>query len=134
MADRQTEYAVLLGLGVGAAAAIVLARRATPSAHTGIDGMVTEGPMCPVESVTHPCPDAPLAGVLVRVLAGGTLVAEARTDAAGHFQVLVPPGTYQVVGLSPQAGGIPRPPAPVTVTVMPGIFTPVSLRFDTAIR
>ncbi len=133
--DTQSEAVLLVGLGVAAVLLVLRARQTPLPPHTGIDGVVTEGPMCPVESAAHPCPDQPLAGAPIGIWSAAGEVARTETDGGGHFQVRLPPGAYQVAAGGLSTGpGLPRPPAPVAVRVMAGVFTPVHLSYDTGIR
>lgn len=79
---------------------------AGPGASTGsgVEGVVTLGPTCPVEQERVPCPAEPPAGVAVIVskrlpgelYAPGREVARTTTDAEGLFRVDVAPGEYVV--------------------------------------
>jgi len=103
---------------------------AAPS-DTMLVGTVVRGPVRPVCQVDVPC-DAPFsAGFTVQQ--GGRVAASFRSDAQGHFDVLVAPGRYVVV---------PNPDAPLMspsaqakdVIVGPSGATTVLLHFDTGIR
>lgn len=41
-------------------------------------------------------PDSPVSGALVRALQGTNIVATARSDSAGYYQLALPPGTYVI--------------------------------------
>ena len=102
-----------------------------PNGDTGIEGMVTIGPTCPVERIDSPCPDRPYEATIVVLDSGRHLVAEARSDAQGTFRVPLPPGTYT---LSPQSLAALPYAAEQTVTVSPGRFASVHIQFDSGIR
>lgn len=102
-----------------------------PNGDTGIEGMVTIGPTCPVERVGSPCPDRPYEATIAVLDSAGRQVAEARSGADGHFLVLLPPGTYT---LRPRQSGTPPHAAEVTVTVAAGYMTDVQVAFDSGIR
>ena len=102
----------------------------TPTGDTGIAGIVTVGPTCPVERIDSPCPDRPYAA-RITVWRGTMMVAETRSGTDGRFTVLVPPGSYRVVGKS--GATFPRG-TEVTVTVVENQMTQVTLRFDSGIR
>lgn len=98
---------------------------------TGIRGVVTIGPTCPVESASSPCPPRPFDGI-VRATGAGDVVVEVHTDAQGRFVFDVEPGTYTVTAVTPTP---PFPAAsPLTVVVTPGAYTNVTLRMDSGIR
>jgi hypothetical protein len=98
---------------------------------TGIDGIVTIGPTCPVERPDSPCPDRAFEADVDILDAGGGTVASTRSDAVGRFRILLPPGTYTLIGRSDTS-----PPAakPVTVLVTEGRLASAHIRFDSGIR
>jgi hypothetical protein len=95
---------------------------------TGLEGTASRGPIQPVCREGQPC-DAPVqAGFTLRQQ--GRVVSHFMSDAAGHFVVYAPPGTYlavpdRVIGLGPQS---------VEVTVQAEGLTHCDLSFDTGIR
>jgi hypothetical protein len=98
-----------------------------------VSGRIVAGPMCPVETEASPCPDEPLPGEAVRLTAGGTVVASARSDADGAFTFEVEPGDYQLVWAPEGDVGI-RFARPVPVTVVAGETVTTDLLVDTGIR
>ncbi len=109
-----------------------MAATATPpaSGETGIAGTATVGPTCPVERADSPCPDRPYEA-RITVWQGSTMVSETRSGADGRFTVLLPPGTYRVVG---ESGSTFPHGTETTATVVEGQLTQVTLRFDSGIR
>lgn len=105
---------------------------ASPRA-SGIDGLVTLGPLCPVMREDEPCPDRPFEATLVIKGASGVEVARLRSDAAGRFAIDLPPGRYII---EPQrAGTSPLPMAgPLDVTVVEGRRVAVLIAYDSGIR
>jgi hypothetical protein len=103
----------------------------TPSSATGLTGTVVRSPVTPVCTVNVPCSAPFSAGFTVDH--NGTPVAHFRSDTAGHFTVVLAPGTYRVV---PDADApVISPTSQVkTVTVGGTGLTPVMLEFDTGIR
>lgn len=98
---------------------------------TGLFGTVLRGPIQPVCTTNLPC-DAPFsAGFTVQ--RGTTRVAAFRSDAQGHFDVRLSPGSYAVV---PDADAPIITPKSQTkeVTVGSSGVTIVELHFDTGIR
>ena len=105
------------------------------SGHTGISGVATAGPVCPVERVPPDpaCAPRAVANATVTVLDGsGAIVASTTTGVDGSFVLDVPAGEYSVVGGSVE--GVMRAPAPVAVKVSAGRVTAVDLGYDTSIR
>ena len=101
--------------------------------NTGIKGMVTLGPTCPVEQVGGPPCIKPLAAALVITSAeDGSVVARVSSGPDGAFQVDVPPGDYVIV---PEPGGDPFPVGqPVEVSVEAGAYTEIEVAYDSGIR
>ena len=105
-------------------------------ADSGISGMVTAGPTCPV--VTDPpdpsCADRPVEGaVLVVTTLAGVEVDRTTSDADGRFALSLPPGTYR---LEPQpVEGLMGTAEPVEFTVEPGApALDLVIGYDTGIR
>jgi len=105
-------------------------------AESGVAGLVTAGPTCPV--VTDPpdpsCADRPVEGaVLVVTTPAGVEVARTTSDAEGRFELSLAPGTYR---LEPQpVEGLMGTAAPIEFSVEPG--TPavyLLVGYDTGIR
>jgi len=101
-----------------------------PSGGSGIEGIATIGPTCPVERADSPCPDRPYEA-RITFWRGGALVAETRSAADGRFRVALPPGTYRVVGESEAT--IPHA-VEQTVTVAEGRWSALDIRYDSGIR
>jgi Carboxypeptidase regulatory-like domain len=99
----------------------------------GISGIALAGPTCPVERPGDPaCAPRPIAGATILIQdATGADVATIVTDAAGRFQVALPPGAYTVVGQPVE--GLMGNPAPLDVEVAASDVT-VELSYDTGIR
>ena len=97
---------------------------------SGIAGVVTIGPTCPVQRIDSPCPDRPYEAAIT-FWRGAARVAETRSAADGTYSVALPPGTYRVVGES--AGTFPHA-TEQEATVLPGILTRLDIQFDSGIR
>ncbi|MDQ6710197.1 MAG: carboxypeptidase-like regulatory domain-containing protein [Candidatus Dormibacteraeota bacterium] len=124
-------------LGAVALAGLLAACGASPAASptpgTGIRGVVTVGPTCPVERVNSPCPPRPMQATIDVRDASGKQVATVVSGSDGHFQADLLPGTYTLKGVAPGGAGLPRPIL-VTVTVVAGSYATVNVEFDSGIR
>jgi hypothetical protein len=100
-----------------------------------ISGVVVAGPTCPV--VTDPpqsgCDDRPVSGArLVLVNDAGVEVAAVTSGTDGRFEVVLPPGRYE---LRPgPVDGLMGTAPPMEVTVQIGQPAEVTLGYDTGIR
>jgi len=104
---------------------------------SGITGLLTMSPTCPVER-TPPepgCEPAPLAARVQVRDESGRVVARTTSGTDGQYKVALAPGHYVIHGLpvSP-TGSFPTPPAPVEVNVSDHAWTTVDLGYDTGIR
>ena len=102
-----------------------------------VTGVVTAGPVCPVErNPPDPsCAPRPVAGAVIEAVdAGGHAVAQATTAADGSYLLTIgETGTFTITG-QPVAGFM-RAPEPVSVTLAsPGTTERVDLEYDTGIR
>lgn len=102
-----------------------------PVARSGIRGVVTAGPQCPVVVQGSPCPDRPWSGTVRVATPDGDTVSEVETDARGGFSVDLEPGSYEVLAVT---GGRPPNASPEAVEVEVDTFTEVTLVVDTGIR
>ena len=100
---------------------------------SGIYGLVTIGPMCPVIQKGVPCPDQPFSAKIAienRVARRGVIVF---SNGRGEFEISLPAGSYVIVPHSPNPGAPPfASEQPVIVT--DGAFTEVLIRYDSGIR
>lgn len=103
-------------------------------ARSGIRGVATAGPTCPVQVAGQPCPDRPLRAVVTVTRSGSNKVVRSTTTGSdGRFSFAVDPGTYVLTAR-------PTTPLPTsredrrTVTVQRDAFSRLTLRFDTGIR
>jgi len=103
---------------------------------TGVRGVVTAGPTCPV--VTDPpdpgCADTPVAGaVLVVNDAAGAEVARTTSLVDGTFSVELAPGAYRLVAQAVE--GLMGTPGPIDIQVEAGQpMAEVPISYDTGIR
>lgn len=105
----------------------------TPTPNSGIEGTVTEGPMCPgpVQIGNNTCPDKPYQTTITVLGADNKVIAQIQTDVKGQFKIALEPGVYV---LQP-APGNPLPRAgDQTVEVNGGLYTQVTIVYDTGMR
>ena len=128
-------------LGVGALSCQMTTNRESQTASadsetlpTGLKGRAMIASPCPgPEREDQPCPDQPVSAAFEVFDAEGTVVARFQSDAEGHFNVALKPGSYTIV---------PAPGAPIfnarmqrqSVTVQTDQMTEVTLRFDSGMR
>jgi hypothetical protein len=104
-----------------------------PPTDTGIEGIVTIGPMCPVVQVGQECPDAPYAAELTVLLASGKIVARASAAEDGSYRIPLEAGDYLLQaeasdgGLFPASAGYP-------FSVRQGAWTRLDVTLDSGIR
>jgi hypothetical protein len=107
----------------------------TPTPGTGIGGVVTAGPVCPVEKnpPDPACAPRPVDGAILSVRdAAGTEVARVTSAADGTYFAGVPGGIYVVM---PQpVKGLLGTPGPQSVAVADGSAVRLDLSYDTGIR
>ena len=112
--------------------AAACARSPAAPSDSGIQGVVTIGPTCPVERADSPCPDQPFAAEIA-VKRGDEVVATVSSGEDGRFRVALAPGDYLLQGIAPNQGGLPFA-KPIPVTVRPHEFADVRVTFDSGIR
>jgi len=99
---------------------------------SGIRGVVTRGPLCPVVREGESCPDALYATDVFVYHAGSDRVfAATQSGADGTFSVSLPPGDYIV---NAKNDGISNICSPVSVSVGPDEMESVDISCDTGIR
>lgn len=129
--------AIVSAIGVCVAIALALspAAPAQGSAQpaSGVVGTVSSYPSCGVPFPTCTDGHVPSDPVRVRRRADRRIVAQTRTDSAGHFRITLSPGAYQVEARTnnfPTAGRwVVRP-----VTVRRHRVTQIALVYDNGIR
>jgi hypothetical protein len=99
---------------------------------TGVEGIVSVGPQCPVETLDSPCPDLPFVGD-VRATASDGSITTATTDPQGRFTMDLVPGSYTLAAVTESEGGPPSP-IPQTVVVEQGSYLQITLGVDSGIR
>ena len=101
---------------------------------SGIEGLVTIGPQCPVLEEGVPCPDRPYqAEITVLDESSGRVVATFTSGVDGRFRVDLAPGRYVLDPGEPLLVDEPRAEK-MTISVEAGRFTQVTIRFDSGVR
>jgi hypothetical protein len=101
---------------------------------SGIRGLVTLGPTCPVqvEGDPQPCSTTYAATLEIHDQASDKLITTVTSGADGRFEVRLAPGTYRIV---PQVAEVLPIASPLeNVVVAAGRFTEVQVDFDSGIR
>jgi hypothetical protein len=105
----------------------------TSTISSGIEGYVTEGPMCPgpVAIGDNNCPDKPYQANFTLVDENNKVITHFKTDPSGTFKITIAPGTYI---LHPESEAVLPHAADQTVIVTPDHFTQVTVVYDTGMR
>ncbi len=106
---------------------------ATATQITGIEGQVTYGPTCPVQSIQDPCPDQPYRATLSVLTTDGKQVIQFQTGSDGHFVISLDPGTYVLHPEPPAGKAYPHAPDQ-PFTVVEGRCTQLAVTYDSGIR
>lgn len=98
---------------------------------SGIEGIVTIGPMCPVMQANVPCPDQPYQATLTVLSTSGKKVVQFQTDEKGRFRVNLASGDYV---LHPESPNVMPSAADIPFTVDEHKFTLLEISYDSGIR
>jgi len=105
--------------------------RAVPTGSTGVRGVVTAGPTCPVQRQGDPsCDDKPVPAHLVLQRGDGSSAASGDAGSDGQFFIAASAGSYTLTASSPNAMRCSSQP----VTATSGHVTDVHVSCDTGIR
>jgi hypothetical protein len=130
-AHSRNEHTVRIPVSLGLVILVlVLASCGATPTDSGINGLVTIGPVSPVERPGVPN-DAPYQATLVVKDADGHAVASVQSGDDGRFSVNLAPGVYV---LEPQSSGQLPFAESQQVTVEPHRHTEVSVSYDSGIR
>lgn len=99
---------------------------------TGVEGIVSVGPQCPVETADNPCPDLPFEGDVQATGSDGSITT-VTTDPQGRFTMDLVPGSYTLAAVTESDGGPPTS-IPQTVVVEQGSYLQIRLGVDSGIR
>lgn len=101
-----------------------------------LDGVMSIGPVCPVERIDHPCLPTPemyaAHQVFVYTKDRETLLMTLTPDAKGNFHATLPPGAYYIDTMHQAIGKIGG--APTVVNIIAGQSTALTIAIDTGIR
>ena len=101
--------------------------------NSGVQGHVSIGPTCPVQTIDGTCGDKPYqVAMVIKTLDGKTVLANFSSDANGYYKVAVKPGTYII---ATNSGGS-RYPGNYSgqVTVKSNTYTTQDITVDSGIR
>lgn len=104
-----------------------------PLIESGVRGLVTIGPICPVMQKGVPCPDLPFSATIVIEDGAGDEITRVRSGDDGIFEVSLDPGSYVLVPESPNPG-VPPMAEEQAVVVVADAYTDVLVRYDSGIR
>lgn len=104
-----------------------------PPADTGVEGIVTMGPMCPVVQAGQECPDAPYAARITVVLATGKIATRASAAEDGTYRIALQAGDYLLQAEASDGGPFPAS-AGYPFSVMEGAWTRLDVTLDSGIR
>ena len=101
--------------------------------NSGIEGIVTIGPVCPVERIPPDpkCADRPYQAHLKIVNQNGDVVTSFTTESSGAYHVELPAGFYTVENNSTSVMPTLRP---TPIRVIEGSVSLLNLTFDSGIR
>jgi hypothetical protein len=135
----------LLAVTLGALLAIACADKGMTTPTTSqltnnsvgfLQGTVSIGPICPVESKDHPCSPPPslyTSHKLVILNNKGEQVTLVAIDGKGNYRTELMPGTY-TVDFTPRDIGMPGSFQPPTAEIREGETTVLNIDIDTGIR
>jgi hypothetical protein len=105
----------------------------SPTPSSGIEGQVSEGPMCPgpVAVGDTKCQDQPFQATIAIMDVYLKPITQFQTDASGLFKIPLNPGTYI---LHPKSDNVLPHAADQSVIVVAGQFTQVTIMYDTGMR
>jgi hypothetical protein len=138
LATLQSQGRVYLHLATDGSFTLAIrpANQAPPTVRSGVRGLVTLGPIAPMEKPGVPNTQ-PLPGALVSIHrhgdGNGTEIAHMTTDRNGAFYLPVDPGTYTITVTPPGAHGDAHR-YKGTVVVKAGQFTRLDVTIDSGIR
>jgi len=111
---------------------LLTACQPAPLSHdSGVEGVVTIGPMCPVMQEGVPCPDQPYQAELTILTKSGRKVIQFQTAEDGSFRVELTAGEYVLHPESP--GSLPYAEE-IPFSVEEHQFTTLEIIYDSGIR
>ena len=117
-----------------AGAAVAVEEMAAEARSSGVEGLVTLTPPCPVVEEGQGCPTIPYeTTVVIRDAESGEMIVTTASDAEGKFHVELAPGDYVLEGGTSRVETTPKA-EPVAFTVVAGGYTSVEMKYDSGIR
>ena len=110
---------------------VTACQTSTQSPDSGVEGIVTIGPMCPVVQEGVPCPDQPYQAELTILTESGKKVIQFQTDEEGSFRIELAAGDYVLHPESPS--GLPFA-TDIPFTVEEHNFKYLEVIYDSGIR
>ena len=115
------------------AATIVIEPLAPPEGISGVQGVVTLGPLCPVQRADRPCPDRPFEATLLLLDLSGREVARTNSGSDGLYRMAAPGGSYTLVPQPVEGRPLPAASA-VPIAIRVGHWATVNVAYDSGIR
>ena len=112
---------------------VVVERADLASTGGGVRGVVTIGPICPVQREGFWCPDRPFGAELAIRAAGGDEVERIGSGDDGWYELALEPGSYVLDPLTPSGSPFPIGQA-VDFTVSTDSWTDLDISYDSGIR
>ncbi len=126
-------FPLLVLLFAGSACSQQIQSTPTQMLSSGVEGHVTEGPMCPGPAPVdnNSCPDKPYQATITILDNNNNQVSKFQTDSVGYFKIELAPGTYI---LHPESTQTLPHANDLSIVVMENQFTQVSIMYDTGMR
>jgi hypothetical protein len=133
IAGQFTQVTIMYDTGILSTCVQEMPVTPSPTPSSGIEGHVTEGPMCPgpVAIGDTQCQDQPYQATISILNADNNEITKFQTDVAGYFKIPLAPGTYL---LHPESDKRLPHAADQSVVVISGQFTQVTIMYDTGMR
>ena len=130
---KTTFVSTLIVLFLLSACSQIITVTPSPTLSSGIEGQVTQGPMCPgpVAIGDSKCQDQPYQANISILDENNKPITSFQTDVSGIFKIPLNPGTYI---LHPESKKPLPHAADQSVVVEAGQFTQVTITYDTGMR
>jgi len=131
--DKRIYFPIFILVLLLSACAQAASYNPTSTPSSGIEGYVTEGPMCPgpVAIGGSSCPDKPYQAAISILSTDSQEIIRFETDPSGYFKISLLPGTYI---LHPESEMALPHASDQTIIVTPDQFTQLTVIYDTGMR